>query len=112
MIISCAQNAVAGGAGHVRRLVTEDGRCFQQVVETAIAITKGCNCSPSCYSCLRNYYNQKIHDLLNRKYAYDFLENYYGELEPITNEEFENGVTLTVTPFSAPTARLIVPYDC
>ena len=21
----------------------------------------------------------------------DFLENYYGELEPITNEEFENG---------------------
>ena len=71
--------------------VTEDGRCFRQVVEKAIAITKGCNCSPSCYSCLRNYYNQKIHDLLNRKYAYDFLENYYGELEPITNEEFENG---------------------
>ena len=84
-------DAVAGGAGHVRRLVTEDGRCFRQVVEKAIAITKGCNCSPSCYSCLRNYYNQKIHDLLNRKYAYDFLENYYGELEPITNEEFENG---------------------
>lgn len=78
-------DAVAGGAGHVRRLVTEDGRCFRQVVEKAIAITKGCNCSPSCYSCLRNYYNQKIHDLLNRKYAYDFLENYYGELEPITN---------------------------
>lgn len=84
-------DAVAGGAGHVRRLVTEDGLCFRQVVEKAIAITKGCNCSPSCYSCLRNYYNQKIHDLLNRKYAYDFLENYYGELEPITNEEFENG---------------------
>ena len=84
-------DAVARGAGHVRRLVTEDGRCFRQVVEKAIAITKGCNCSPSCYSCLRNYYNQKIHDLLNRKYAYDFLENYYGELEPITNEEFENG---------------------
>lgn len=69
-------DAVAGGAGHVRRLVTEDGLCFRQVVEKAIAITKGCNCSPSCYSCLRNYYNQKIHDLLNRKYAYDFLENY------------------------------------
>jgi hypothetical protein len=38
---------------------------------------------------LRNYYNQKIHDKLNRKYAYDFLENYAGELEPITNDEFE-----------------------
>lgn len=82
-------DAVAGGAGHVRRLVTEDGNQFCKVVEKAIAITKGCNCSPSCYSCLRNYYNQKIHDKLNRKYAYDFLENYSGKLEPITNEEFE-----------------------
>ena len=82
-------DAVAGGAGHVRRLVTEDGSQFRQVVEKAIVITKGCNCSPSCYSCLRNYYNQRIHDLLNRKYAYDFLENYSGDLEPITNEEFE-----------------------
>jgi hypothetical protein len=82
-------DAVAGGAGHVRRMVTEDGKQFRRVVEKAISITKGCNCSPSCYSCLRNYYNQKIHDKLNRKYAYDFLENYAGELEPITNDEFE-----------------------
>lgn len=82
-------DAVAGGAGHVRRLVTEDGDKFRQVVKKAIAITKECNCSPSCYSCLRNYYNQKIHDKLNRKYAYDFLENYSGELESIKNEDFE-----------------------
>ena len=82
-------DAVAGGAGHVRRLVTETGDIFQRVVDKAIEITKGCNCSPSCYSCLRNYYNQKIHDLLNRKYAYDFLENYSGELEPITETEFD-----------------------
>jgi hypothetical protein len=76
-------DAVAGGAGHVHRLVTEDGEIFKQVVEKAIAITKGCNCSPSCYSCLRNYYNQKIHDKLDRKYAYNFLENYTGKFEPI-----------------------------
>lgn len=87
-------DAVAGGAGHVRRLVTEDGNRFHQVVEKAIAITKGCNCSPSCYSCLRNYYNQKIHDKLNRRYAYSFLENYSGTLEPITSEEFEKQGTI------------------
>lgn len=75
-------------------LVTRDGLRFHQVVEKAIAIAKGCNCSPSCYSCLRNYYNRKIHDLLNRKYAYDFLENYSGNLETITNEEFEGGEIL------------------
>lgn len=81
-------DAVAGGAGHVRRLVTEDGHVFKRVVEKAITITKDCNCNPSCYSCLRNYYNQKIHDKLNRKYAYDFLENYTGELDPIMDVEF------------------------
>ena len=88
-------DAVAGGAGHVRRLVTESGEVFQKVVEKAIGITKGCNCSPSCYSCLRNYYNQKIHDLLNRKYAYDFLENFHGSLEPISEEEFEEMMSMT-----------------
>ena len=82
-------DAVAGGAGHVRRLITEDGGKFCQVVDKAIDITKGCNCSPSCYSCLRNYYNQKVHDKLNRKFAYDFLENYSGKLELITNDEFK-----------------------
>ena len=72
-------DAVAGGAGHVRRLVNENGQVFQKVVDKAIEITKNCNCSPSCYSCLRNYYNQKIHDKLNRKMAYSFLENYLGD---------------------------------
>ena len=80
-------DAVAGGAGHVRRLVTESGDIFQRVVKKAIDITKGCNCSPSCYNCLRNYYNQKIHELLNRKYAYDFLENYIGKLEIIEEKD-------------------------
>lgn len=81
-------DAVAGGAGHVRRLVTEDGSVFSKVVQKAITITKNCNCSPSCYSCLRNYYNQKIHDKLNRTYAYEFLEKYLGDMELILNDEF------------------------
>ena len=83
------------GPVHVRRLVIESGDKFRQIVDKAIEITKGCNCSPSCYSCLRNYYNQKIHDKLNRKFAYDFLENYSGEFETITEKEFEaNGMNL------------------
>ena len=81
-------DAVAGGAGHVRRLVTEDGSQFNLVVEKALEITKKCNCSPSCYSCLRNYYNQKIHDKLNRQYAADFLEMYSGKFKMINNDEF------------------------
>ena len=82
-------DAVAGGAGHVRRMVTDDGVKFQQIVSKAIEITKGCNCSPSCYSCLRNYYNQNIHDKLNRKSAYTFLEDFSGSVTSLSNEEFE-----------------------
>lgn len=85
-------DAVPGGAGHVRRMATEDGAVFSRVVREAISITKGCNCSPSCYSCLRNYYNQKIHDRLDRKLAYEFLENYAGKLEPKDDEELDNDV--------------------
>lgn len=41
-------DAVAGGADYVRRLATESGDKYRQIVDKAIEITKGCNCSPSC----------------------------------------------------------------
>lgn len=81
-------DAVAGGAGHVRRMVTDDGMVFQQIIEKAIDITRNCDCSPSCYACLRNYYNQKIHNRLNREYVYDFLENFKGAVTQISEQEF------------------------
>lgn len=87
-------DAVAGGAGHVRRLVTEDCQVFQKVIKEAIRITKGCNCKPSCYNCLRNYYNQSVHDLLNREAAYTFLEQFEGKAEYIENDIFERSTTV------------------
>lgn len=82
-------DSVAGGAGHVRRMVTEDSAVFQRIVKKAIDITENCTCNPSCYNCLRNYYNQKIHDLLNREAACSFLKNYYGAVVEIDEGEFE-----------------------
>lgn len=75
-------DAVAGGAGHVRRMVTEDAAVFQRVLKRAIAVVDGCSCDPSCYQCLRNYYNSRIHDLLDRKLAADFLKQWVGEYVP------------------------------
>lgn len=82
-------DAVAGGAGHVRRLVTDECDVFQEVVQRAINLTKNCNCDPSCYNCLRNYYNQSFHDMLNRQMAYQFLEHYIGNAVRISDDEFE-----------------------
>ncbi len=67
-------DAVPGGAGHSRRLVTEDGEVLKAVIKRAINILDTCECSPSCYRCLRNYENQKIHEILDRENALTFLE--------------------------------------
>lgn len=71
-------DAVAGGAGHVRRVVTDDGTQLMRVLEKALQIVSDCACDTSCYHCLRNYYNQKIHDQLNRKAAEEFLIRFKG----------------------------------
>ena len=73
-------DAVAGGAGHVRRLVTEDGKAFQRVLAKAVSVVDSCRCDGSCYQCLRNYYNQKLHDNLDRRKASSFLKQWMGEM--------------------------------
>jgi ATP-dependent helicase YprA (DUF1998 family)/rubrerythrin len=65
---------VPGGAGHSRRLVTEDGEVLKAVIKRAITLLNTCECSPSCYRCLRNYENQKIHEILDREKALNFLK--------------------------------------
>ena len=79
-------DAVAGGAGHVRRLVTDDGKVLNTVIEKAIAICEGCDCDGSCYKCLRNYYNQKYHDQIDRMEAATFLKQ-WRNLAVATNTE-------------------------
>ena len=79
-------DAVAGGAGHVRRIVTEDGEVFERVLRKAFQIVNECKCEPSCYSCIRNYYNQKIHDQLDRRKAAAFLRRWLGNCEVVAEE--------------------------
>jgi hypothetical protein len=67
-------DAVPGGAGHSRRLVTEDGEILNAVIKRAIILLNTCECSPSCYRCLRNYENQRIHETLDREKALNFLK--------------------------------------
>lgn len=82
-------DAVAGGAGNVRRMVTDDGSAFEAVLGKALELVEGCKCDSSCYNCLRNYYNQKIHDQLNRHAARDFLKDWLGEPQPMDEEDLE-----------------------
>lgn len=82
-------DAVPGGAGHSRRLVTQDGMMLYRIIKVALKNMEGCTCEPSCYNCLRSYENQKIHDDLDRKLAAKFLSNLIGEVQIIQNESEE-----------------------
>lgn len=76
-------DAVPGGAGHSRRLVTNDGKMLFRIFSAALKNMERCHCEPSCYSCLRSYENQKIHDDLDRKLAAEFLKQLIGPVEVV-----------------------------
>mgnify|MGYP003300116346 CR=1 FL=1 len=65
-----------GGAGHVRRM--QNPKVLERVLRESLNTISGCTCGgaemdTSCYSCLRNYYNQKHHELLQRRYVIEYL---------------------------------------
>jgi ATP-dependent helicase YprA (DUF1998 family) len=68
-------DAVPGGAGHSRRLVTPDAAVLKVIISDAINNLSSHECSPSCYRCLRSYDNQAVHEILNRKLALEFLKS-------------------------------------
>ena len=80
-------DSVPGGAGHSRRLVTKDGKMLYSIFMSALRSMSECNCEPSCYNCLRSYENQKIHDLLDRKLAIEFLQQFVGTVETVEEDE-------------------------
>jgi len=50
------------------------------MLEAGAQVVNGCTCGgkeadTACYSCLCNYYNQKQHDILKRRYAIDFFNS-------------------------------------
>ena len=67
-----------GGAGYVRQL--RHIPTFIGMLESGAQVVNGCLCggeeaNTACYSCLCNYYNQKQHDILKRRYAINFFNS-------------------------------------
>lgn len=70
-----------GGAGHVRRINSQ--MVLEGVLQETLRIMEDCDCGgedkdTSCYTCLQGYYNQKYHDVLNRRNVIDFLKGVLG----------------------------------
>ena len=65
-----------GGSGHAKRL--DNPAVLENVLKYTLKLMKGCVCGgddgdSSCYSCLRNYRNQRNHDVLKRKHVIEFI---------------------------------------
>ena len=65
-----------GGAGYVRNL--RNSSTITEMMKESMRIVSECTCGgeaadTACYSCLCNYYNQKQHDILQRRYAIEFF---------------------------------------
>lgn len=72
-------DTVPGGAGHVKRILDNNGENLRKIIRQALA-KMNCDCDSSCYKCLRTYSNQKYHTLLDHKKAAEFLSEYSGEV--------------------------------
>jgi ATP-dependent helicase YprA (DUF1998 family) len=65
-------DTVPGGAGHVEHIYNN----LRAAAEKALERVENCECGKetSCYNCLRNYQNQRVHDLLQRGLAIELLQ--------------------------------------
>lgn len=72
-----------GGAGYVKQLNNQ--KTIELVLRNTLDLMKRCSCGDkekmetSCYACLRNYYNQKHHHVLQRGYVVRFFEEFFDD---------------------------------
>lgn len=77
---------VPGGAGHVKRILEKENlkKAFKRAYEKVN--NDCCDEETSCYNCLRNYNNQRVHNELKRKYAKEVLKEVINNIEKIIEQ--------------------------
>lgn len=79
-----------GGAGYVKKIIeSEHGDELKKVMGEASRIVSDCNCGEetTCYGCLRNYYNQSHHEIMQRRDAVMFFEQFPNLMDHTSQPE-------------------------
>lgn len=72
-------DSLSSGAGYAVGLE----HSVKVLLDRTKALLSGCSCETACYQCLKHYYNQPVHGLLDRHAALDLLQwGVNGELRP------------------------------
>ena len=71
---------VPGGAGHVKRIINKSQMLAAMNKALEIVSKNCCDKITSCYNCLRNYQNQRIHEKLKRGEAEEILNEIINEV--------------------------------
>jgi ATP-dependent helicase YprA (DUF1998 family) len=75
-----------GGAGYVRSAAANPKRLFEE----ALARLENCNCTHSCYECLRSYKNKWDHKYLDRTLGAAFIRHViHGETPTLRTDDEE-----------------------
>ena len=78
---------VPGGAGHVKRILESNN--LKVAFDSAYNVVNKncCDEDTSCYNCLRNFNNQRVHQELKRKYAKEVLQSIINGISNVNKEE-------------------------
>jgi len=72
-----------GGSGYVRAITSDS---IIHILNRALEVCENCDCGGkegdgSCYRCLRNYYNQKDHEVIRRGAAISYIRRLLGRID-------------------------------
>jgi replicative superfamily II helicase len=59
-------DTMPGGTGYIPKLFADDGRGMKAAAADALRRLDACDCDASCHKCLRDFWNQRVHGLLDR----------------------------------------------
>ena len=83
-----------GGTGYFPKLFADEGAGLKEAARVALERLQSCDCSDSCHRCLRDFWNQRLHPVLNRFEVMSVLrriaEGVGVPAEDVENEKLES----------------------
>lgn len=82
-------DVMPGGTGYIPKLFADGGAGFKAAAAEALRRLEGCDCADACHRCLRDFWNQRHHSLLDRFEVIGVLRRMV-EAEALVDVELDN----------------------